>query len=124
MIAAVTTPGFLGAVQEIKTEKLVVLKDLVNIQMSPYSDPIRMSGSDSTTGDQDPKGEATAVATVRLPRSAYLKGQIIDIEIDLSHPSKISRNPGCWIQLMRKEYFFAGEYVSPLTFFSSIDFPR
>ncbi|KFH66492.1 hypothetical protein MVEG_07017 [Podila verticillata NRRL 6337] len=109
LIASVTIPGFLGAVQEIKAEKPVVLKDLINIQMSPYSDPISMSGSDSTTGDQDPKGKATAIATVRLRRSAYLKGQIVDIEIDLSHPSKINRNPGCWIQLMRKEYFYAGE---------------
>ncbi|KAG0079699.1 hypothetical protein BGZ92_000932 [Podila epicladia] len=91
-----------------KTEKPVILKDLINIQMSPYSDPVSMTGSDSTTGDKDPKGKATAVATVRLSRSAYLKGQVVDIEIDLSHPSRITRNPGCWIQLMRKDH--AKEY--------------
>ncbi|KAG0036779.1 cyclin B1 interacting protein 1, E3 ubiquitin protein ligase [Podila clonocystis] len=103
LIATVTSPGFLGAVQEIRTEKPVILKDLINIQMSPYSDPVSMTGSDSTTGNRDPIGKATAVATVRLSRSAYLKGQVVDIEIDLSHPSKIARNPGCWIQLMRKD---------------------
>ncbi|KAF9298686.1 hypothetical protein BGZ74_009272 [Mortierella antarctica] len=111
LIAAVTTAGFLGVVQEIKAEKPVVLKDLINIQMSPYSDPVSMIGSDSTTGDKDPKGKATAVATVRLSRSAYLKGQVVDIEIDLSHPSRITRNPGCWIQLMRKEYYYAGDHA-------------
>ncbi|KAG0324348.1 hypothetical protein BG000_002253 [Podila horticola] len=111
LIAAVTTSGLLGAVHEIKTEKPVILKDLINIQMSPYSDPVSMTGSDSTTGDKDPRGKATAVATVRLSRSAYLKGQVIDIDIDLSHPSKISRNPGCWIQLLRKEYYYAGDHA-------------
>ncbi|KAG0028546.1 hypothetical protein BGZ81_004628 [Podila clonocystis] len=111
LIATVTSPGFLGAVQEIRTEKPIILKDLINIQMSPYSDPVSMTGSDSTTGNRDPLGKATAVATVRLSRSAYLKGQIVDIEIDLSHPSKITRNPGCWIQLMRKEYYYAGDHA-------------
>ncbi|KAF9426959.1 Arrestin domain-containing protein 3 [Podila epigama] len=109
MVAAITSPGFLGAVQELKTEKQITIKDLINIQIPPYSNPITISGTSTATDEPDPTGKKTAKATVRLERSAFLNGQTVPIEIDLNHPKKISRNPGCWIQLLRKDSFLAGE---------------
>lgn len=100
--------GFMGGVQELKATQTIQLKDLINIRVPPYSEPVAITGSSSIKPGST-RQKDMAVATAKLSRAAYLKGQVVDIEIDLSHPSKISRNPGCYIQLVCRQHFYAGE---------------
>ncbi|KAG0026104.1 hypothetical protein BGZ81_006611 [Podila clonocystis] len=108
LTALVTTKGFLGGVQELKVNKVVELKDLINCAQEPFSNSTVVTGS-SNTKPATNKSKNLALATITLAKSAYLKGQAISINIDMSHPNTIQRNPGCWIQLIRMENYHAGE---------------
>ncbi|KAK5808689.1 hypothetical protein F5H01DRAFT_350271 [Linnemannia elongata] len=110
LTATMTSAGFMGGVQELKATQTIQLKDLINIRVTPYAEPVAITGS-STTKPGSTKQKDMAVATVKLSRAAYLKGQVVDIEIDLSHPSKITRNPGCYIQLVCRQHFYAGDHA-------------
>ncbi|CAO3568557.1 unnamed protein product [Mortierella alpina] len=106
--AIMISEGFLGLMMDSKVSRSVPVRDLINIRLQPYSNPISVQGRSFVEPmSNDPKDLATA--TVHLSRSAYLKGQIMHIDIDLSHPVNISRSPGCFIQLIRKEQYFAGD---------------
>ncbi|KAF9143743.1 hypothetical protein BGX30_014901 [Mortierella sp. GBA39] len=105
-----TSVGFMGGVQELKATKTIQLKDLINIRVTPYSENVAITGF-SNTKPGSTKRKDMAVATVKLARAAYLRGQVVDIEIDLSHPSKINRKPGCYIQLVCRQYFYAGDHA-------------
>lgn len=109
----VTSKGFLGGIQELKVNKAIELKDLINCAQEPFSNSTVITGS-SNIKPATNKPKNLALATVTLAKSAYLKGQSILIDIDMSHPNSIQRNPGCWVQLIRKENYHAGEYVSKL----------
>ncbi|KAI1318197.1 Arrestin domain-containing protein 3 [Mortierella claussenii] len=110
LAATLTSTGLMGGMQELKETLTIPIKDLINVSVAPYSAPVSVKGSSSlNSGGHNPRDLATAV--VKLSRSAYLKGQHVQIEIDLYHPSKIQRNPGCFIQLIRKESYFAGEHA-------------
>jgi hypothetical protein len=98
----------MGGVQELKATQAIQLKDLINIRVTPYSNPVSITGSSSIKPNST-KQKDMAIATVNLTRAAYLRGQEVEIEIDLKHPSKINRNPGCYIQLIRRQNFYAGE---------------
>ncbi|KAG0215712.1 hypothetical protein BGX33_000942 [Mortierella sp. NVP41] len=110
LTATLTSAGFMGGVQELKASQTIQLKDLINIRVTPYSDPVSITGSSAIKPDSR-KLKDMAVATAKLSRAAYLRGQVVDIEIDLSHPSKISRNPGCYIQLVCRQNFYAGDHA-------------
>ncbi|KAG0064475.1 hypothetical protein BGZ92_005771, partial [Podila epicladia] len=114
LTALVTTKGFLGGIQELKVNKVVELKDLINCAQEPYSNSIIVTGS-SNTKPATNKPKNFALATITLAKSAYLKGQVISIDIDMSHPNTIQRNPGCWIQLLRMENYHAGEQSKEYT---------
>ncbi|KAF9290797.1 Arrestin domain-containing protein 2 [Mortierella alpina] len=106
--ATMISEGFMGLMMDLKASRSIPVRDLINIRLQPYSNPISVQGrSYIHPGSNDPKDLATA--TVHLSRSAYLKGQIMHIDIDLGHPVSISRSPGCFIQLIRKEQYFAGD---------------
>ncbi|KAG0293649.1 hypothetical protein BGZ98_002094 [Dissophora globulifera] len=112
--AIMTSPGFMGGMQETKATKVIQIRDLINVKAEPYSDPIIVKGSSNLKPNSDaPKHYATA--TVKLSRSAYLKGQQLHVEIDLYHPNKIRRSPGCFFQLIRKESYHAGENAKDFT---------
>ncbi|KAG0010018.1 hypothetical protein BGZ82_003733, partial [Podila clonocystis] len=108
LTALVTTKGFLGGVQELKVNKVVELKDLINCAQEPFSNSTVVTGS-SNTKPATNKPKNLAMATITLAKSAYLKGQAISINIDMSHPNTIQRSPGCWIQLIRMENYHSGE---------------
>lgn len=108
LTALVTSKGFLGGIQELKANKVIELKDLINCAQEPYSNSTVITGS-SNIKPATNKPKNLALATVTIAKSAYLKGQSILIDIDMSHPNTIQRNPGCWIQLIRKENYHAGE---------------
>jgi hypothetical protein len=94
----------------LKTSQNVIIRDLINVKVEPYSLPLIAKGSSNLQPrGNDPNGMATA--SVKVASSAFLKGQKVHMEIDLYHPSKVRRNPGCFIQLIRKESYNAGEYV-------------
>ncbi|KAG0347799.1 hypothetical protein BG005_011890, partial [Podila minutissima] len=114
LTALVTTKGFLGGIQELKLNKVVELKDLINCAQEPYSNSTVVTGS-SNTKPATNKPKNLALATITLARSAYLRGQTISIDIDMSHPNTIQRNPGCWIQLLRLENYHAGEQSKEYT---------
>ncbi|KAG0212252.1 hypothetical protein BGX28_006605 [Mortierella sp. GBA30] len=106
--ATMISGGFMGLVQELKASLAITVRDMINIRLQPYSAPVVVKG-ESNTQPKSNKPRDLAIAAVSLSRSAYLKGQVVHIEIDLSHPSKINRNPGCFIQLIRKEQYYAGD---------------
>ncbi|KAG0318312.1 hypothetical protein BG000_004278 [Podila horticola] len=108
LTALVTTKGFLGGIQELKANKVVELKDLINCAQEPFSNATIVTGS-SNTKPATNKPKNLALATITLAKSAYLRGQTISIDIGMSHPNTIQRNPGCWIQLIRMENYHAGE---------------
>lgn len=110
LTATMASAGFMGGVQELKATQTIQLKDLINIRVPPYSEPVAITGSSSIKPGST-RQKDMAVATAKLSRAAYLKGQVVDIEIDLSHPSKISRNPGCYIQLVCRQHFYAGDHA-------------
>lgn len=96
--------------QSLKASQTITVKDLINVKAEPYSSPVFAKGNSNLRPDtNDPKNIATA--SIKVSHSAFLKGQKVHLEIDLYHPSKIQRNPGCFIQLIRKECYYAGEYV-------------
>ncbi|ORZ23918.1 hypothetical protein BCR41DRAFT_384983 [Lobosporangium transversale] len=108
LTATITSKSFLGNMQETKTNYIVHVKDLINCLVEPYSTPISIVGSSNTKPDTN-QPENLAIATVQLSRSAFLKGETLSVEIDLSHPKKLQRDPGCWVQLIRNEKYHAGE---------------
>lgn len=107
-MATVSSSTFLGGMQNIKANRAVEIKDLVNCAVVPYSNPISMTGSKNIKDTNKTKN--LAIATVKLGQSAYLHSQQIQVTIELSHPKSIQRDPGCWIQLLRRECYFAGEH--------------
>ncbi|GJJ79163.1 hypothetical protein EMPS_11522 [Entomortierella parvispora] len=108
LTATVVTLGALGGVQDIQTSQSLQIKDLVNIQVEPLNTYLSITGSSSVVpGSKEKKNLATA--TVKLLRSGFLRGQILHVEIDLTHPYKIRRSPGCFIQLICKERYVAGD---------------
>ncbi|KAF9586287.1 hypothetical protein BGW38_007418 [Lunasporangiospora selenospora] len=111
LVASMTATGFLGSMQEHKTTQQVQLKDLINIQAEPYSDSLLVESSVKTKA-QSTRTKDFASVKVQLARSAFLRGQQLSVVIDISHPRKIRRSPGCWVQLIRKEHYYAGEYVN------------
>ncbi|KAG0056167.1 Arrestin domain-containing protein 3 [Gryganskiella cystojenkinii] len=108
--ATIISLGVLGGIQNTQTTQSLQIKDLVNIQMEPHNAPLSLTGSSSIIPGSDKKTDL-AKATVQLQRTGFLKGQILHVEIDLSHPYKIRRSPGCFIQLICKENYFAGDYA-------------
>ncbi|KAG0370734.1 hypothetical protein BGZ54_004472 [Gamsiella multidivaricata] len=114
LTATVSSKTFLGGMQETETNQTVQLKDLINCSQEPYSNPISVVGS-SNTKPQTNKPKNLASATVQLSQSAYMKGQRLPITIDLAHTKGIQRDPGCWIQLLRKERYHAGEHDKEYT---------
>lgn len=94
--------------QEIKANKILQLQDLVSCALEPYCNPVTVKGSSNVKPDTN-KPKNLASAAVNLSQSAFLKGQKIQIVIDLAHPRALHRDPGCWVQLIRKESYCAGE---------------
>ncbi|KAF9117153.1 hypothetical protein BGX27_000002 [Mortierella sp. AM989] len=107
LTAIIASKSFLGSMQETKTSQVIQIKDLINCMHQPYSNPVSANGSSNTKPGTN-KAENLATATVQLTRSGYLKGQTLNVSISLSSPRKIQRDPGCWIQLLRKENYSAG----------------
>jgi hypothetical protein len=97
--------------QEIKSNRTVQLQDLVSCALEPYCNPVAAQGSSNIKPSTN-KPKNLATATVSLNQSAFLKGQTIKIALDLAHPRVLHRDPACWIQLIRKESYCAGEYVN------------
>ncbi|KAF9163546.1 Arrestin domain-containing protein 1 [Mortierella sp. AD011] len=110
LFATISSKTFLGGMQDVKANYVVQVKDLVNCTIQPYSEPITVNGSSNTKPDSN-KPKNLASATVQLSRSAYLKGQPLHLSINMAHPRSIQRDPGCWIQLLRKESYNAGKEV-------------
>ncbi|KAF9353558.1 Arrestin domain-containing protein 1 [Mortierella sp. NVP85] len=108
LTATVSSKGFLGSMQDTKTNLVLQLKNLVNCAIAPYADPITNTGSGNIKPDTN-KPKNLATATVKLPHSAFMRGQQVNITIDLTHPRHIQRDPGCWILLQRKESYYAGK---------------
>ncbi|KAK3834964.1 MAG: hypothetical protein J3R72DRAFT_477637 [Linnemannia gamsii] len=111
LTATMTSTGFMGGVQELKATQAIQLKDLINIQVTPFSEPVSVTGSSSIKNPSSTRPKDMAMATVNLARAAYLRGQNVEIEIDLKHPSKINRSPGCYIQLVCRQSFYAGDHA-------------
>lgn len=110
LTATISSKGFLGSMQDIKANLVLQLKNLINCAIAPYADPITSTGSGNTKPETN-KPKNLATATVRLPQSAFMRGEQLNITIDLTHPRSIQRDPGCWILLQRKENYSAGKYV-------------
>ncbi|KAK3827446.1 MAG: hypothetical protein J3Q66DRAFT_320290 [Benniella sp.] len=114
VLATLTSSGFLGMKNHLKTSQNITIRDLINVKVEPYSLPFIAKGSSNLQPrGNDPKDMATA--SVKVASSAFLKGQKVHMEIDLYHPSKIRRNPGCFIQLIRKESYNAGDTANEYT---------
>ncbi|KAG0221524.1 hypothetical protein BGX31_009763 [Mortierella sp. GBA43] len=112
--ASFVSKGFLGKIRSLKASQTITIKDLINVKVEPYSLPVLARGKSNLQPDtNDPRNFATA--SVKLPRSAFLKGQKVQIEIDLYHPSKIQRNSGCIIELIKKESYYAGDCAKEYT---------
>ncbi|KAF9139672.1 Arrestin domain-containing protein 2 [Linnemannia schmuckeri] len=108
LTAVVTSTKFLGGVQDIKFNKNIDLVD--HVHDSNYSNAVSIVGS-SNTKLYTNNDRHLATATVSIARSAYRPGQVLTLSVDLAHPQKIRRDPGCWIQLIRKESYFAKEQM-------------
>ncbi|KAF8928994.1 hypothetical protein BGZ58_009242 [Dissophora ornata] len=108
LAAAICSKAFLGGMQETKANHAIRLKDLTNCARDPFSTPVSITGSSNIKPDTN-KDKNLASATIQLARSAYLHGELLHIAINLQHPRDIQRDPGCWIQLLRKECYQAGE---------------
>ncbi|KAF9912300.1 Arrestin domain-containing protein 2 [Linnemannia zychae] len=108
LTAVVTSTKFLGGVQDIKFNKSIDLVD--HVHDANYSRPVSIVGS-SNTKLYTNNDRHLATASVSIPRSAYRPGQVLTLAVDLAHPQKIRRDPGCWIQLIRKEYYSAKDQV-------------
>ncbi|KAI8603943.1 hypothetical protein EDD21DRAFT_367710 [Dissophora ornata] len=108
LTVTLASAGFMGGMQELKASQTIQVKDLINIMDKPYSNPISVKG-DSHLRPESDNPRNTATALVKLPRSAFLKGQRLNVEIELYHPFKVQRDPGCFIQLVRRERYFAGD---------------
>ncbi|KAF9134194.1 hypothetical protein BGW39_007808 [Mortierella sp. 14UC] len=108
LTAVVTSTKFLGGVQDIKFNKNIDLVD--HVHDANYSNPVSIVGS-SNTKLYTNNDRHLATASVSIPRSAYRPGQALTLAVDLAHPQKIRRDPGCWIQLIRKEYYSAKDQV-------------
>ncbi|KAG0062251.1 hypothetical protein BGZ90_003182 [Linnemannia elongata] len=108
LTAIVTSTKFLGGVQDIKFNKNIDLVD--HVHDSNYSNAVSIVGS-SNTKLYTNNDRHLATAAVSIPRSAYRPGQVLTLSVDLAHPQKIRRDPGCWIQLIRKESYSAKEQM-------------
>ncbi|KAF9093393.1 Arrestin domain-containing protein 2 [Mortierella sp. AD031] len=100
LTAVVTSTKFLGGVQDTKVNKTIDLVD--HVHDANYSNPVSIMGSCSIK---------LATATVSIARSAYRPGQLLTLSVDLAHSQKIRRDPGCWIQLIRKESYSAKDQM-------------
>ncbi|KAF9105478.1 Arrestin domain-containing protein 2 [Mortierella sp. GBA35] len=100
LTAVVTSTKFLGGVQDTKVNKTIELVD--HVHDANYSNPVSIMGSCSIK---------LATATVSIARSAYRPGQLLTLSVDLAHSQKIRRDPGCWIQLIRKESYSAKDQM-------------
>ncbi|KAF9960509.1 hypothetical protein BGZ72_006734 [Mortierella alpina] len=110
LTAFITQKTFLGGMQEIKSNLTIQLKDLVNCAVDPYCNPASAQGSSNVKPDTN-KPKNLAKANVQLAQSSCVQGQALQIAIDLAHPKKIQRDPGCWIKLIRTEHYYAGEHT-------------
>ncbi|CAO3563039.1 unnamed protein product [Mortierella alpina] len=110
LTAFITQKTFLGGMQEIKSNLTIQLKDLINCALEPYCNPASAQGSSNVKPETN-KPKNLAKANVQLAQSSCVQGQTLQIAIDLSHPKKIQRDPGCWIKLIRKEHYYAGEHT-------------
>ncbi|KAF9573243.1 hypothetical protein EC968_008881 [Mortierella alpina] len=110
LTAFITQKTFLGGMQEIKSNLTIQLKDMINCALEPYCSPSSAQGSSNVKPETN-KPKNLASANVQLPQSSCVQGQTLQIAIDLSHPKKIQRDPGCWIKLIRKEHYYAGEHT-------------
>jgi hypothetical protein len=120
LTAVATCTKFLGGVQDINKHKEIDLVD--HVHDSNYSNAVSIVGS-SNTKMYTNNDRHLATATVSIARSAYRPGQVLTLSVDLAHPQKIRRDPGCWIQLIRKESYSAKEYVlftTDLSFVNSL----
>ncbi|KAF9128032.1 hypothetical protein BGX30_014496 [Mortierella sp. GBA39] len=108
LTAVVTSTKFLGGVQDIKFNKNIDLVD--HVHDSNYSNSVSIVGS-SNTKMYTNNDRHLATAAVSIARSAYRPGQVLTLSVDLAHPQKIRRDPGCWIQLIRKESYSAKEQM-------------
>ncbi|KAG0276130.1 Arrestin domain-containing protein 2 [Linnemannia exigua] len=106
--AVVTYTTFLGGVQDFNKHKNIDLVD--HVHDANYSNPVSIIGS-SNTKMYTNNDRHLATASVSIARSAYRPGQLLTLAVDLAHPQKIRRDPGCWIQLIRKEYYSAKDQV-------------
>ncbi|KAG0299107.1 Arrestin domain-containing protein 2 [Linnemannia gamsii] len=111
LTAVATCTKFLGGVQDINKHKEIDLVD--HVHDSNYSNAVSIVGS-SNTKMYTNNDRHLATATVSIARSAYRPGQVLTLSVDLAHPQKIRRDPGCWIQLIRKESYSAKEYLTNL----------
>ncbi|KAG0253120.1 hypothetical protein BG011_006532 [Mortierella polycephala] len=110
LTAIITSKTFLGGMQELKANHTVQLKDLINCALPPYSASASVLGS-SNTKPVTNKAKNLITANVQLASSAHLAGQQLSVALELTHPKKIHRDPGCWIQLIRKEHYYGGDHV-------------
>ncbi|KAG0292162.1 Arrestin domain-containing protein 2 [Linnemannia gamsii] len=108
LTAVVTCTKFLGGIQDINKHKEIDFVD--HDHDSNYSNAVSIVGS-SNTKLYTNNDRHLATATVSIARSAYRPGQVLTLSVDLAHPQKIRRDPGCWIQLIRKESYSAKEQI-------------
>ncbi|KAG0226940.1 hypothetical protein BGW42_003294 [Actinomortierella wolfii] len=110
LTAIITSKGFMGGMQEQKRVKQINIRDLINCMAAPHTDPIQFTESFNLKPSSN-KPKDNVSAKVQLARSAFLPGQQLCADIDFVHPVSINRNPACWVQLVRKERYQAGENV-------------
>ncbi|KAF9281769.1 hypothetical protein BGZ68_006440 [Mortierella alpina] len=110
LTAFITQKTFLGGIQEIKSNLTIQLKDLINCALEPYCNPASAQGASNVKPETN-KPKNLAIANVQLAQSSCVQGQALQVTIDLSHPKKIQRDPGCWMKLIRKEHYYAGEHT-------------
>ncbi|KAF9168324.1 hypothetical protein DFQ26_009543 [Actinomortierella ambigua] len=114
LVAILSSKGFLGGMQEQKSVKQINIRDLINCTAAPHVDPVQNSASFNLKPKTN-KPKNVASATVQLGRSAFLPGQQLKVDIKFVHPAGHSRHPACWLQLIRKERYQAGENVKEYT---------
>ncbi|KAF9920844.1 hypothetical protein FBU30_009205 [Linnemannia zychae] len=108
LTAIVTSTKFLGGVQDTKVNKNIDIVD--HVHDSNYHSPVSIKGSSSTKMYTN-NDRHLATATVSIDRTAFRPGQLLTLTIDLAHPQKIRRDPGCWIQLIRNESYSAKDQI-------------
>ncbi|KAF9438243.1 hypothetical protein BGZ76_009074 [Entomortierella beljakovae] len=102
------TKNFFGSMHETKANQVLKIKDLINCASQEYSTSVSYKGSSNIKPDTN-KIKNLATANVQLSRSAFMKSQTLNLNISLGYPRKLQRDPGCWVQLVRKEIYSAGD---------------